>query len=303
MSIKKPIVVRIDGKKASYNRSAIDTSNPEKITAHREVAAAEETSDTMIHTFARDYEQDYTNTKTQAKLTMFKPIIIAIISAIMIGSIMGIMMLKLMVNFDNNTSSNAMIIPANGERDTANENGESQPESSTNAFSLEAMSAFVLQGGVFSDSVNAESESAKFTDAGYTPIIWEKDNQFFLLVGVASTKEAVLHIASELQELGIDVYAKEWRVEQGEVDISKEEFDWLTSFQQLWTESLSSSHVESLEADWKQLLERAPSDSDKLATLITNLDGLQADLMEAQEQDFQHIWLAMWKEYEAYLQE
>lgn len=293
MSAKRQVVVRIDGKIADSNFSREKITNRKEKLLKDEIAAAEETGENEIHTFAREYDPSLAITKatskSQSKFDMFKPIIIAIISAAVIGSIMGFIMLKIIVNFDNDINGTpAVQVPSGNEEKS---NGASTKKGT---YALEAMSAFVLQGGVFSSVENAEAESAKFLENGYTPVIWEKDSQFYLLVHLGMTKEELQDDTTSLMNNGIEAYAKEWQLMEKEVEVTEAEYAWLTSFQENWNVSLGEGKIDN--SKWTKLIEQVPADS----ALLSNLVSLLTDQLEALEtKDHKQILLAMLESYDS----
>ncbi len=298
MSAKKQVVVRIDGKDRKSNSIKKIHSGVDKIerTASEEVAAAEESGANKLHTFSRDYDTTFmlskTPTKKQSNFAMFKPIIIAIISAITIGSIMGFVMLKIIVNFDNDlNASPAFLVPTDENNNgQGEEKTENPPTNSTTLHTIDSMSAFVLQGGVFSTVENAEAESVKFVEQGYAPIIWEKEGQFYLLVNLGMSKEDLQDDTNALMNSGIEVYAKEWQVSEMEMELTKEEYDWLLAFQDQWNISLGTGMVEARE--WQALMDQAPEQSEILASFIPSI----GEYITA-EKDSDGILLAIWQEY------
>ncbi|WP_010099008.1 hypothetical protein [Ornithinibacillus scapharcae] len=295
MTAKRQVVVRIDGNTSNSSLNRDKFTNKTDARSHNEMAAAEESGENDIHTFAREYDSTLAITKSgkksQTNFDIFKPIIIAIVSAVTIGSIMGFVMLKIIVNFDNDLNGTpAVLVPTDGEK--KKDNGAATDNANKGTYILESMSAFVLQGGVFSSLENAEAESSKFIENGYNPVIWEKDSQFFLLVHLGLTKEDLQDDTSTLMTNGIEAYAKEWQIVEKEVEVSKEEYEWLASFQDNWNISLGEGKVD--KTKWNNLLEQAPSNS----TILTNLTTSVKDQLDALDtRDHNQILLALWQSF------
>ncbi|HAM81432.1 hypothetical protein [Ornithinibacillus bavariensis] len=271
MSAKGPIVVRIDGHKKKINSAKGDDGRKKVETlAHTEAAAAEESSD-RIHTFAREYDKSLmiskSKMKKQSTFSMFKPILIAIISALAIGSIMGFVMLKIIVNFDNELNPTpANVLPAEGEDGKENKKADSVELSS---FTLDALSAYVLQGGVYSESANAETELGKYTDLGYAPIIWQRENQFYLLVNMADSKVSLQEDALSLANNNIEVYVKEWQISESKLELTEEEYNWITVFQKDWNNALQNGSIN--KETWKKLIDDAPNKTEHLTSFTASL--------------------------------
>jgi stage II sporulation protein B len=297
MSAKRSIVVRIDGHKDRKSSSDEGYNRKERGTLAREEAAAAEESSDRIHTFAREYDQSLMiskgSMKKKSSFSMFRPIIIAIISALAIGSIMGFVMLKIIVNFDNGLNTTpAIVLPANSGED---ENDGNSASAESTLYTLGTMTAFVLQGGVYSESANAESETTKFTDLDFKPVIWERDNQFYLLVNVANSKATLQEEALSLANNNIEVYVKEWQISEADVELTKEEYNWITTFQEKWNTSLQQSTFE-IDA-WEKFIQDVPGQSKHLASLTTSL----TDLLKGNENGTGSLLLEMAKAYEVWL--
>lgn len=276
MSAKKQVVVRLDGKAKRENTKKSGHIQVNKGNVREEIAATEETSHNQIHTFARNYDTSSLSSskaKKQTTFHMFKPIIIAIISALIIGSIMGVVLLNIIVNFDNNWNGTpAVAMPIEGEEKGKDDNQGNASTGDTSPYMLDSMFAFVLQGGVFSSTANAEAESGKFVEQGYAPVIWEKDNQFYLLVTMGRSKEDLQSDINSLKEKGIEVYAKDWQTSEKEIVLTKEEYDWIVSFQEQWNLSLENGSLE--EETWNALIEQAPKGSTELNSFVTQMEEL-----------------------------
>jgi len=302
MSAKKPIVVRIDGKQAKekFNRERNRNIEVVEKIGIEEAAAMEESSENNIHTFAREYDPTLKLSKTKKQntnLNMFKPIIIAIISAITIGSIMGFVMLKIIVNFDNDVNATPayQTIPGQGQ-DDQNKSVEDETTSGGTLITLDSMSAFVLQGGVFSSASNAEAESSKFIDQGYSPVIWEKDSQYYLLVSSGLSKEDLQDDINVLVGSGIDVYAKEWVIGESEIKLSEEETNWVSSFQDQWNIATGKGLIEV--DTWNKMVEQAPKGTESFNSFVTSL---KEQLTSFNDNNSGQLLLAMWKSYDEFI--
>ncbi|WP_096269581.1 SPOR domain-containing protein [Paucisalibacillus globulus] len=302
MSAKKPIVVRIDGKQAKekFNRERNRNIEVVEKIGIEEAAAMEESSENNIHTFAREYDPTLKLSKTKnqnTNLNMFKPIIIAIISAITIGSIMGFVMLKIIVNFDNDVNATPayQTIPGQGQ-DDQNKSVEDETTSGGTLITLDPMSAFVLQGGVFSSASNAEAESSKFIDQGYSPVIWEKDSQYYLLVSSGLSKEDLQDDINVLVGSGIDVYAKEWVIGESKIKLSEEESNWVSSFQDQWNIATGKGLIEV--DTWNKMVEQAPKGTESFNSFVTSL---KEQLTSFNDNNPGQLLLAMWKSYDEFI--
>ncbi|GGA85942.1 hypothetical protein [Ornithinibacillus halotolerans] len=294
MSKDKSIVVKIDGKRLTSDRKGY-SKDIEKI-SRDEIAAAEDSSEDRIHTYTREY--DITSIGNQSaihkinKFDMFKPIIIAIASALIVGSILGFVMLKVIVNFDNSLNSSPAILVPDKENGTNNNDDTSSQDRTL--YTIEPLSAFVIQGGIFSTLENANKISSQFNELGYSPFVWEKDNQFFLLVQVGEKKEDLQEDINFLTENGLDVYGKEWVVDGKEIQLTKQESEWITSFQQTWVASLNEGKWN--DEKWNTLFDSLPEKSDRLTSFQSELkDSIQ----QVNEKESNHILLSIWADYQS----
>lgn len=303
MPAKKPIVVRIDGKTPKkYNSNSSKRDEIEYI-AKKEIAAAEESREDNIHTFAREYDRSYMISKSipkkQSNFHMFKPIIIAITSAVAIGSIMGFIMLKIIVNFDNDVNASpTVVLPATNQETGDGEQDTDSSKEGAAQYSLAPMTAYVLQGGVFSGRENAENEAEKFVEHGYQPVIWKRENQFYLLIGLASTKEVVQLMGEDLTNSGIEVYARDWQVSEVEMELTEDQYNWLNSFQELWDRSVLENNIDPNE--WKLLMGDVPNQDQAFTDFTANLVTLSEQMQDAEENERQYILLSMWEKYQTF---
>ncbi|MBY7143251.1 SPOR domain-containing protein [Virgibacillus sp. NKC19-3] len=260
---------------------------------NREHAATlQGTGDDSVPVFAR--ETDHKPSSKRNKWKSFKPIIVTTISAIAIGSILGVFMLRMFVGVDSDLTANNNAPAATIDAEDEDSNAERMTAS------MEQMNAYVLQGGVFSDETNAEAWVSNYEQAGFPGFIWEREGQFFLLLGLANTEEHAEQLASQLKEQEFDIYVKEWSTEEGEVDLTEEEHEWLQSFQENWQDELNAlENDEGLKVDnWEALMENYPDDSEDLTDLQETLSGLRESTQaQTEELEAQHILLQLWKQY------
>lgn len=288
--MKKMIIVRENGKKLKKTKT-------EKLhTGHAEqAAAAQDPNEDPIPIFASpsDFESKKKPGKNN-KFSHFKPILIAILSAIGIGSILGFVMIRLFVGIDSELTaqgSNALPIV----------DPDDNKSVETDQLVLEPIDAFVLQAGVFSDQANAEAWNEKFAEAGLASMIWEKDDQYYLLTGLANEKESAKEMLAELKEAGdFDIFVKEWSTDQAELELSQPEAEWFQSFRDQWTKALAK--VDSQEAlstgDWEDLAANYPKEANQDVPLIDAI----SDVEKEETVDPQITLLNLWHAYDRSLQ-
>lgn len=230
----------------------------------------------------------------------FKPFIIATISALVIGTSLGIMMLNMITNVNHhvNQTPSQTIAPL-PEEDVNKDGDEKIGNEQISSVSLDAISAYVLQGGVFSERENAETSAKVFGDAGFPTSIWSRENNYYLIVGIANTKEKAQEIGIELDQHDLETFVKEWHTKEMDLQLSEEEHTWLTSFVNVWNNSLDSvDNLEEFSLDtWKELANNFPSNTSVLAHIGQQLNEMnQEDITSSY--DMQHVLLLMWRSYE-----
>jgi len=294
---KKPITVRLNGKKTNKNKRNKYDGPTEFQSVDREQAATIENADEPIPTFAR--KSDNTNPlNKKSKWSAFKPVVISVSAAIFIGSILGFIMLNMFGNI--NDLSNHGNNPEATNAVVADEDTEKKSNASDEH---KTITAYVLQGGVFSEKSNADQWAESFKQAGFPAMIWERDDQYYLLTGIADTEEQAKKIATSIKEQNMDVFAKEWKTSPTDADLNKEEAAWLGVFEKQWQDTLKSVSKQEgiLASGWEQLIKEQPEKSEKLSGFIEEITTVLPEMEEADENKEQNILLTIWQQYEALL--
>ncbi|HLR40290.1 MAG TPA: SPOR domain-containing protein [Virgibacillus sp.] len=297
MKNKKPITVRLNGKKSNKNKRNKNDEPTEFQSVDREQAATVENADEPIPTFARKSDNMNPLNK-KSKWGAFKPVVISISAAIFIGSILGFIMLNMFGNINdlsnhgnNPEATNAVA----ADKDTEKKSNASDEQ--------KAITAYVLQGGVFSEKANADQWAESFKQAGFPAMIWERDDQYYLLTGIADTEEQAKKIAASIKEQNMDVFVKEWQTSPTDTDLNKEEAAWLGVFEKQWQDTLKSVSKQEgiLASGWEQLIKEQPENSEKLSGFIEEITTVLPEMEKADENKEQNILLTIWQQYEALL--
>jgi len=210
--------------------------------------------------------------KSQLKKIMF-----AIGSSIFIGIIFGLVTLKMLEQEDPEQTSVLHSTTNDEEKDVQNEQTDKQ------ARTMESFSFYIIQGGVFSDKENANKWGENFQQLDFSAITWAREDDFYVISGVHETKEAAMEAADEMDELGLEAYVKEWKISEGELQLSESEYEWIHSFLEIWNTSLQRVDSEdsiSTEA-WEELLNNA---SDISKPLVNIKEGIQTYTAEGNQQ-------------------
>jgi len=294
---KQPITVRLNGKKTNKNKRNKSDEPTEFQSVDREQAATIENADEPIPTFAR--KSDNTNPLNEkSKWSAFKPVVISVSAAIFIGSILGFIMLNMfgnindLSNHENNPEATNAVAADEGTEKNSNASDEQK-----------AITAYVLQGGVFSEKANADQWAESFKQAGFPVMIWEREDQYYLLTGIADTEEQAKKIATSIKEKNMDVFAKEWRTSPTDAALNKEEAAWLNAFEKQWQDTLKSVSKQEgiLASGWEQLIKDQPENSKKLSGFIEKITTFLPEMKKADEKKEQNILLTIWQQYEALL--
>lgn len=294
MKNKNPITVRLNEKKTNKNKRGDKLTGSQS--ADLEQAATIENADEPIPTFARKSENTHPLNKKN-KRGILKPVVISISAAIFIGSILGFIMLNMFGNI-NDLSSNENT-PEAMNAVAADENTDKDGKNPDNV--MKGLTAYVLQGGVFSEKANAEQWVESFKQAGIPAMIWEREEQYYLLAGMADTEDQGKKAAISIKEQNMDVFIKEWRTSATEASLNKEEAAWLSAFEKQWKNALKSVSEQEgiLVSEWEKLIKDQPENSEVLPDFIEEITSLLAEMKKADEKKEQYILLNIWQQYEA----
>ncbi|MFS0751304.1 hypothetical protein [Oceanobacillus sp. 1P07AA] len=253
MEKKKPILVEKNGKKWTYKLPTEEfSSSPEESAAAQE---NHEQDKLPVLTALKKSKKGFSN-KQKQKSFQLKPLFMAVISAVIIGSILGFTLIRMFVQVDSPSSTNGSVPTAGGVNGT-----EPSLAMSEESYQLEPLHSYIIQVGIFSEEANAAEWQKNYTELDIKTIIWEREDQYFLLAGVAPTKELGQSIAESISQQGnVDLYVKEWSTTEGEADLTKEEVQWIDSLHSFWQTELTN-----------QLNATDPITSDKIQPLIENV--------------------------------
>lgn len=227
-----------------------------------------------------------------------RPFFTAVFSALLIGSLLGFLMINMFTNLDKNTNQNDDLVAAHTDPDHDDNAVKEDKTEQLDAIELEAISAYVLQVGVFSERKNADEWITTFEQAGFPTTIWEKDDLLYLLAGVTVTEEQANALVSDFSDLQFDVYIKEWKTNEVDVELTEEEMNWLQSFHAKWNNALESLNKQEgiLMEDWDRLLENAPDAPESINKLV---DRIKKEKDTKKGEWEAHIMLLnIWQEYE-----
>lgn len=301
MAKNDQIEVWMNGKRTSMKRGKSKMSQQEAITEDEHAATMDnqpyENHDTLQLPEKKEQKgkDDMSSNGSRRK---WKPFVIAIISAVCIGGIFGLIMLKVVGTLGDygDSPTGASGIP--GDTDEENNDTSANDNEKGSTYTLPNLKAYVIQGGVFEKESSVNDWKTSFKDAAFSPIIWQADDGYYLFVGIAQTKEQGEEFAKSIKETyGMDVFSKEWRTNEAELNLDEDEQDWMDSVINLWNESLEDIAQESgISIDeWQDLVKNVPPDmGDELKSFHDELSQLISDLDKPSDNEEASFILQVW---------
>ncbi|WP_042223329.1 hypothetical protein [Oceanobacillus manasiensis] len=294
MDKDKLVVLWEDGKqvKIKVNTTSRKLSEPQ---SKEETAASVERIQRPeeVPLYTRKVTNQYeSKSNKRNRWVALKPILITIASALGVGTLLGVILLQMFSSIDPElpTNSNAAV-PAEVETaDEENKNAE---------IAFESMSAFVLQAGVFSGRENAAEWAETYKESGVSTVLWEKDNQFYLLAGIAQDKEGAIELRDEITKDGLEFYVKQWSTEAGKLKVSEENKGWLEQLQTNWLEARNElTNERPLDKEvWENLNQALPTDPSPFTSLADEVRNTAKLAESLTAQEAQHQLLLLWNLY------
>lgn len=222
--MKRPIIIKQNGKITEIKEpeSNIDSTNKET------AATLQESNEKDKPVLERKPTLEKVSVpKKKSSFRMYKPAIIAICSAIIIGCVLSVIMFQVFVNVEAGLNEQSVqSIPALAT--DKNQDNDAVKTGEANIYSFDQIHGFILQTGVFSEQENADTWANHFE--GIPMITWQRDNQYFLLSGIAPSQEAAEQLVGTLNMQDEDYFIKEWTVAPLEIELTEEEYNWLQTF-------------------------------------------------------------------------
>ncbi|PLS01304.1 SPOR domain-containing protein [Neobacillus cucumis] len=141
-------------------------------------------------------------------------ILVSAAFAILIGTTIGFVMLKLVITGPSEKTGTGTIPTTIGARNTSVETtGEK-----TDAVTLDQMTTYVIQGGVFSSKEGAKETSGNVTSKGVPTQLVEMSGKQYLFLGVADSIETAKALGNQYKAEGVeDVFAKPLLLDEKQV--------------------------------------------------------------------------------------
>ncbi len=212
-------------------------------------------------------------------------IIISAVFAILIGTTIGVVMLKLVITTP--TDKTVTTIPTVvTEKPDSTEPKTNEGKNTTGAISQ--LTAYVIQGGVFSSEAGAKETSSSLASKGVPSQAVEMDGKFYLFLGVADSIEAAKSLGAQYKENGIeDVFAKPLLIDEKKfTNVTDKEKTFLeavpTIYQTLSIVTSSALMTQSIPNDANKILAEV-EEQFKSSVKNEKVKGLKSELVSANE--------------------
>lgn len=232
--MKRPIIIKQNGKVTKIDETVNNIDSTSNETAATLQESNEEDEPVLK---ANPKLQKIAGSKKMKKYrpySRYKPVIIAISSAIVIGCVLSIIMFQVFVNVETGFNDQAVqSIPAlstNNKQDSVSQNEE------TKMYSIDPIQGYILQTGVFSEQENAETWAQQFEE--FPTITWPRGDQYFLISGIAPSKETANQLIESLLMQNEEYFIKEWMISPDEIELTEDEFEWFQTFQKSLVEAI-----------------------------------------------------------------
>ncbi|WP_277678271.1 SPOR domain-containing protein [Gracilibacillus dipsosauri] len=215
----------------------------------------------------------------------YRSFIYSSLTAVLIGTFLGFIMLKIFVDIDPEEMAFDQTEQAVS---TTKEQTKNATEANTTTSTFEGVpiTGYVVQAGVFSSETTAKELLDQLNNASIPSMIWQRDDNYHVFVGVHATTDGSKQFAEEDHLENWEVYAgKEWTTEPVQLSVDTAEAEWVKEFDTILKELITNpTNVTQLE----QWLAKSPEElSQALAPLI---DKVKAYTAKAEMVDLLKIW-------------
>lgn len=226
--------------------------------------------------------------KEKPRTYLLHKISFAIISALTIGLMSGFIMLHLLAEPEETANDFT-------ETPTVAKPSETTDDE-TVQYEFPALQAFTLQMGVFAEKANAEQLSESLLEEDLPAIVWPKEEQYYVLSGLAVTKEQAKDLNEQIEDSTVESFVKEWQTEAFEQAITADEQQWIELFVEQWNETINKTENDStVKEPWQTLIDQYPEQSTLLLPLKEAIESfVNHELNDRLQIDYnlKNIWLA-----------
>ncbi|CQR48010.1 Stage II sporulation protein B [Paraliobacillus sp. PM-2] len=230
-----------------------------------------------------EFERRSTNYDTLPKKrdkTYLKRVLLTASMAIMIGIGFGFFVLKMFVQIDDTK-------PTISNQETSAITEEEEDSSASNqektTVTLESITGYVVQAGLFSTTDKADEWKDKLVASGYDAFSWETSEGFRLFVNVYATKTEGEKLANELIDANLDGYVREWTTESKSIKLNNTEGEWIQQFSTLWKDTMKKTNKEAVVEEkkkWSNWLSSAPAPLSEYSSSIKKSGEKFVELLE-----------------------
>jgi stage II sporulation protein B len=226
----------------------------------------------------------------QAKPGFIRSVFIAVFFAVLLGTSFGTMMLRMISTDQVAVDQGIKLVGTETEVKEEGENQQTPPPAvNSTSLTLQPVSTYVVQAGVYTNKDAATSNQQDFKDKGTPSQVVEMDGKFALFVGVADSVENAKKLSSGLDTNGVSTYSKEFTLSEKTIsDIQDEEKKLLEItpdfYQSIVTSVVSISTSKSIPSTVKDKLDgqiKAMEQIDKDKLQNEQIKKLQAELGSA----------------------
>lgn len=171
----------------------------------------------------------------------FKPLLWTIITALCVGVFLGYFVLKMVVE-DEYVASEDIVVT-----------GQQDENKTEDRMELPGFSLFVLQGGVFKETENADNLGKQINKNKWTYTIREMDDDYYVWLLATSNEETVSKYQEKLAAKGIHTIVKKWDIPKNMISLPEQESKWLQLYTDRLSEALQSEEIN--QTEWKQLVD------------------------------------------------
>lgn len=224
-----------------------------------------------------------------------KRYIVVAFSAVFIGLLFGFTTLKVLDHVGQPKDVGAITTGAS----QPDQNGN---DSKTITEQITSLQAFVIQGGVFSDQANLEKWEQHFIEKGYNVVKWERDNLYYLFIGLGSSENELSHLKDDLLNKDLEAYIKVWETNSYDLNLAKSDLKWIESFVSLLEESIDNINDDNyrLKEKWDTFISTGNEQGKDVYPFKETIETILKENDLQNEIDKRYFLLKMWHSFEVF---
>ncbi|MBM7584846.1 stage II sporulation protein B [Bacillus pakistanensis] len=286
------ITVKINGEKTKYQEDLL--VHDWQLGTDELAAAKDRAEDDSFNWVLPDEEEkppkeykkiNYVQEKGKKKKMSFKGgakdytvFLFPLIGAIAIGITLGFIILNVITDGEQSA-------PAIALQEEVSSKGEESGGKSGSKNKIQAFSLPVLQAGVFGTEESANAMQSSIESKGVPVAMISSDEQYYLFVGIGENLDTINSFGEKLKEKDIEVYAKEFTLDEKEIKASGDEADFINKGMKIFTvlaqESLTASLENKVNKSVITSVEKQQSELDGMKIENKTLVSMKKDLTNA----------------------